>query len=210
MSEVFTHVWELLNSRQRATLGTRPKQMGNRNDLSKRCIRAYIKQADHSVWDDHAERLMFALNTSFDATHLDFLFYLVHSWDPERTLKAMLGPTPSSVSERTAYGWIRNVQRDYGYTKACAEDLQNQARRHRSEIQTQKWKELSERLKSGFQKGDAVWLYIPKVQTGLMLYDFRVNLKIDNTGQSVGSYQPSEGESVVSQKTDSYCGWGWG
>ncbi|OWZ02593.1 hypothetical protein PHMEG_00025816 [Phytophthora megakarya] len=84
---------------------------------------------------------MFALNTSFDGTRLDTPFYLIHGWDPQSTLKAMLGPTPST----------------------CAEDLRNKVRRHRSDIQTQKWKELSERLKIGFQKGDAVWLYIPKL-----------------------------------------------
>ncbi|OWZ01185.1 hypothetical protein PHMEG_00027483 [Phytophthora megakarya] len=83
------------------------------------------------------------------------------------------------------------------YAKACAEDLQNKARRHRSSLQTKKWKELSERLRSGFRKGDAVWLYIPKVQTGLskklayllhgpfrideVLDDFRVKLKVDKT-----------------------------
>jgi hypothetical protein len=36
-----------------------------------RSIRAYIAEADQTDWDDHAERLMFALNTSFDATRLD-------------------------------------------------------------------------------------------------------------------------------------------
>ncbi|OWY96171.1 LOW QUALITY PROTEIN: hypothetical protein PHMEG_00033630 [Phytophthora megakarya] len=111
----------------------------------------------------------------------------------------MLDPTPSSVPERTAYEWRRN--RDSGYPKACVEDLQKKARRHRSDLQTKKWKELSERLRSGFRKGDAVWLYIPKVQTGLskksahlwhgpfrineVLDDFRVKLKVDSTGYRV-------------------------
>ncbi|OWY95206.1 reverse transcriptase, partial [Phytophthora megakarya] len=131
MSEVFTHFRELLNSRQRATLGYRPQANGQQS------IRAYIEQADQSDWDDHAERLMFALNTSFDATRLDTPFYWIHGWDPQSTLKAILGPTPSSVPERTAYEWRRKVQRDYSYAKACAEDLQNQARRHRSDLQTQ-------------------------------------------------------------------------
>ncbi|OWZ00629.1 reverse transcriptase [Phytophthora megakarya] len=174
-----------------------------------RSIRAYIEQADRSDWHDHAERLMFALNTSFDATRVDTPFYLIHGWDPQSTLKAMLGPTPSSVPERTAYEWRRKVQRDYSYAKACAEVLQNKARRHRSDLQTQKWKDLSERLKSGFQKGAAVWLYIPKVRTGLnrklahlwhgpfridpfrideVLDDFRVKLKVDSTGYRVNPW----------------------
>ncbi|OWZ05880.1 LOW QUALITY PROTEIN: reverse transcriptase [Phytophthora megakarya] len=201
MSEVFTRFRELLNCLWDADL----KQMDNRNDLSKRLsIRAYIEQADQSDWDDRAERRMFALNTLFDATRLDTPFYLIHGWDLQSTLKAMLGPTPSSVPKRTAYEWRRNVQRDYSYAKACAEDLQNKARRHRSDLQTQKWKELCERLKSGFQKWDAVWLYIPKVQTGLskklthlwhgpfridkVLDDFRVKLKVDSTGYRVNPW----------------------
>ncbi|KAJ8564051.1 hypothetical protein ON010_g7289 [Phytophthora cinnamomi] len=61
--------------------------------------------------------------------------------------KASPGPT-RSVSERTAYVWHRKIQRQYGYAKACAEDLQKKAKRQRSEAQTQKWRELSERLKS--------------------------------------------------------------
>ncbi|OWY93001.1 reverse transcriptase [Phytophthora megakarya] len=168
MSEVFTHFRELLNSR--ATLGYRPQANGQQERSVQTVVRsigAYNEQADQSDWDDHAERLMFALNTSFDATRLDTPFYLIHGWDPHSTLKAMLGPTPSSIPERTAYEWRRKVQIDYSYAQACAEDLQNKARRHRSDLQTRKWKELSERLKSGFQKGDAVWLYIPNKQTGL-------------------------------------------
>ncbi|OWY92259.1 hypothetical protein PHMEG_00038809, partial [Phytophthora megakarya] len=101
----------------------------------------------------------------------------------------MLGPTPSSVPERTAYEWRRKVQRDYSYAKACAEDLQNKARRHRSDSR---------------RKRDDVWLYIPKVQTGLskklahlwhgpfrideVLDDFRVKLKVDSTGYRVNPW----------------------
>ncbi|OWY95244.1 LOW QUALITY PROTEIN: reverse transcriptase [Phytophthora megakarya] len=170
MSEVFTRFWELFNSRQRAILGYRPQANGQqeRSDQPVGYSYLYIEQPDQSDWDDHAERFMFALNTSFDATRLDTPFYVVHGWDPQNTLKAMLGPTPSSVPERTAYEWSRKVQRDYCYAKACSEGIpnstvmrkRNKTRRHSSGLQTQKWKELCERLKSGFQKGDVVWLYI--------------------------------------------------
>ncbi|POM72329.1 Hypothetical protein PHPALM_10969 [Phytophthora palmivora] len=91
---------------------------------------------------------MFSLNTSFDTTRLDTPFFLVHGWDAHGTVSAMLGPRPSSVQERTAYEWRRKLQRDYSYAQACAEDLQKKAKR-------------------GFAAGDAVWLYIPKVQPGL-------------------------------------------
>ncbi|GMF33952.1 unnamed protein product [Phytophthora fragariaefolia] len=164
MSEVFTRFRELLGSKQRATFAYRPQANGQQERSVQtvvRSIRAYITEADQSDWDDHAERLMFALNTSFDATRLDTPFYMVQGWDAQGTLSAMLGPKPSSIPERTAFEWRRKMQRQYGYAIACAKDLQKKAKRQRSEIQTKKWKELSERLNSGFEKEDSAWLYIP-------------------------------------------------
>jgi hypothetical protein len=75
----------------------------------------------------------------------------------------MLGPKPSSVPERrTPFEWRRKFQRDYSYAQASAEDLQKKAKQARSEAQTQKWQEVSERVKAGFEVGAAVWLYIPR------------------------------------------------
>ncbi|POM65522.1 Reverse transcriptase [Phytophthora palmivora] len=141
MSEVFKCFRELLGSRQRATLGYRPQANGQQERSVQtvvRAIKAYISEADQSDWDDHAERLMFALNTSFDATRLEMPFYLVHGWDARGTVSAMLGPKPSTTQERTAYEWRRKMQRDYSYAVACAEDLQKKAKRDRSEEQTRK------------------------------------------------------------------------
>ncbi|OWZ04731.1 hypothetical protein PHMEG_00023318 [Phytophthora megakarya] len=109
-----------------------------------------------------------------------------------------LGPKPSSVPERSAYEWRRKLHREYSYALACAEDLQKKARKMRSNEQTRKWLKLSERAKSGFEKGDSVWLYIPKVQTGLsrklahiideIRDDFRVRLKVKDTGYRVNPW----------------------
>ncbi|OWZ22189.1 reverse transcriptase [Phytophthora megakarya] len=166
-----------------------------------RSARAYVTEADQSDWDDHAERLMFALNTSFDATRLDTPFYFVHGWHVQGTVSSMLGPKPSSLPEWTAYEPRRTFQLDYSYARACAKGLQKKEKRMRLEAQTQKCRELSERLKSGFERCDAVWLYIPKVQPGLSrklahslhgpfrideVHDaFWVKLKIDGTGYRV-------------------------
>ncbi|KAE8877320.1 hypothetical protein PF003_g38562 [Phytophthora fragariae] len=73
---------------------------------------------------------------------------------------------------------------------------QNKAKR--SEAQTKIWQELSERLKKGFAVGDAVWLYLARVQPGLTKKfahrwhgpfriletsdDFRCKLKIEGSG----------------------------
>ncbi|GMG17964.1 unnamed protein product [Phytophthora fragariaefolia] len=170
MSEVFSRLRDLLGSRQRATLAYRPQANGQQERSVQtviRSVRAYVAESDQSDWDEHAERLMFALNTCFDVTRLDMPFYLVHGLDAQGTLSAMLGPMPSSVPERSAYEWRRKMQRDYSYAQACAEDLQKRAKKMRSETQTLKWQELSDRIKAGFKVGDAVWLYIPKVQPGL-------------------------------------------
>ncbi|OWY93073.1 hypothetical protein PHMEG_00037664 [Phytophthora megakarya] len=166
-----------------------------------RSVRAYVAEVDQSDWDEHAERLMFALNTSFDAARLDTPFYLVHGWDTQGTISAMLGPKPSTVQEQTALEWRRKMQRDYSYALACAEDLQKKVKRAGSAAQTRKWKEFSDRVKAGFEAGDYVWLYIPKVRTGLSRKlahlwqgsfrideihdDFRVRLKIPGTGYRV-------------------------
>ncbi|OWY90433.1 hypothetical protein PHMEG_00041441 [Phytophthora megakarya] len=163
--------------------------------------RAYVAEVDLCDWDEHAERLMFALNTSFDAARLDTPIYLVHGWDAQGTISAMLGPKPSTVQERTALEWRRKMQRDYSYALVCAEDLQKKAKRARSAAQTRKWRELSDRVKAGFEAGDSVWLYIPKVGTGLSRKlahlwhgpfrideihdDFRVKLKVPSSGYRV-------------------------
>ncbi|OWZ15668.1 hypothetical protein PHMEG_00010638 [Phytophthora megakarya] len=124
-----------------------------------RSVRAYVAEVDQSDWDEHVEHLMCALNTSFDAARLDAPSY--HDWDAQETISAMLSPKPSTVQERTALEWRRKMQRDYSYALACAEDLQKKANC------TPKWKELSDRVRAGFEASDSVWLYIPKFRTGL-------------------------------------------
>ncbi|OWZ06660.1 reverse transcriptase, partial [Phytophthora megakarya] len=174
MSKVFARFRGLLKSKQRATLGYVNGQQERSVQTVMRSVRAYVAEVDQSDRDEHAERLMFALNTSFDAARLDTPFYLVHGWDAQGTISAILDPKPSSpkpstVQERTALEWRRKMQRDYSYAIACAEDLQ---------------KKEKHRVKAGFETGDSVWLYIPKVPTGLSrkLAHLWVKLKIPGTG----------------------------
>ncbi|GMF60602.1 unnamed protein product [Phytophthora fragariaefolia] len=110
---------------------------------------------------------MWELNTSFDATRLDTLFYLLHGWDPQNTVLAMLGSPPSGFIQKVSYEWRRKVQRQHEYAQAWAKDLLAEAKSKRSEAQTRIWMELSERPKKGFEVGDAVWLYLGRVQPGL-------------------------------------------
>ncbi|OWZ15930.1 hypothetical protein PHMEG_00010353 [Phytophthora megakarya] len=172
--------------------------MDNRNAQFKL---AYGADVDQSNWDEQAERLMFALNTSFDAARLDTPFYLVHGWDAHGTISAMLGPKPSTVQEQTALEWRRKMQRDYSYALACAELLAKEG--GSCEICCPD-SELSDRVKAGFEADDSVWLYIPKIRTGLsrklahlwhgpfrideIHNDFRVKLKIPGPGCRVNPW----------------------
>ncbi|KAJ8579189.1 hypothetical protein ON010_g2 [Phytophthora cinnamomi] len=102
--------------------------------------------------------------------------------------------------------WRRKFQRGLQATPAHAQKpLHKKVRKeHVKKSKPGKWNELSDQLKSGFEKGDSVWLYIPKVQTGLSRKldpmwhgpfkideihdDFRVKLKIDDTGYRVNPW----------------------
>ncbi|OWY91985.1 hypothetical protein PHMEG_00039191, partial [Phytophthora megakarya] len=188
MSKDFARFRDLLKSKQRATLGYRPQANGQQEP--------YIAEVDQSDWDEHAEHLMFALNTSFDAARLDTPFYLVHGWDAQGTISAMLGPKPSTVQERTALEWRRKMQRDYSYALACAEDLQKKTKRARSAAQTRKWRELSDRVKAGFETGDSSAIVSRKLahlwhgpfRIDEIHDDFRVKLKIPGTGYRVNPW----------------------
>ncbi|OWZ23030.1 hypothetical protein PHMEG_0002138 [Phytophthora megakarya] len=130
---------------------------------------------------------MWASNTYFDATRLNTPFYLVHSWDPQNSVNAMLGKTPTGFDQKTAYEWRRITQRQYEYAQAWAKSK-------RSKAQTQVWKELSDRLKQGFQVGGSVWVYLARKFAHLwhgsfrireVSDDFRCKLKIEGTAYKV-------------------------
>ncbi|OWY96056.1 hypothetical protein PHMEG_00033777 [Phytophthora megakarya] len=79
--------------------------------------------------------------------------------------------------------------------------LQAEVKSKRSKAQAHVWKELSYRLKQGFQVGDSGWLYLARVQSGLskkfshlwrgvfrildVWDDFRCKLKIEGTAFKV-------------------------
>ncbi|OWZ12133.1 hypothetical protein PHMEG_00014753 [Phytophthora megakarya] len=135
--------------------------MDSRRDLYKRSFGVFEHISPRWISPTGTIILMLALNVSFDVTRLNTPFYLADGWDARSTVSAMLGPKPSSVPERNAYERRRKLQREYSYALACAEDVQKKAEdalgRTNSKV----------RAKAGFEKGDSVWLYIPKVQTGL-------------------------------------------
>ena len=68
-------------------------------------------RSEQRDWDQYAERLAFALNTSEDGTRGDTPHYLVHGWDPRTTVEAMIGVSASDNSDPDARRWRRAIQR---------------------------------------------------------------------------------------------------
>ncbi|POM66809.1 Hypothetical protein PHPALM_17268 [Phytophthora palmivora] len=52
-------------------------------------VRVYAEDPLQQDWDEIAEKLIFAINNSMDATTKGTLFYLVDGWDAQSTLRAM-------------------------------------------------------------------------------------------------------------------------
>ncbi|KAE8980596.1 hypothetical protein PR001_g24239 [Phytophthora rubi] len=129
ISEVFTTFGEILGSQQRST----PAYRLQYNDLQERSvqtvvgnIRAYITKANRSSWDGRADRLLFAVNTSYDATRLETPFHLAHEWDAQGTESATLECRLPRIQEK----------------KACIVD------------RTHKWNGLTERLNTDSERDE--------------------------------------------------------
>jgi hypothetical protein len=172
MSEVFTQFRSMLGSRQRATLAYRPQANGQQErsvQTVSRSIKAYVSRSDQGDWEDVVNRLMFVLNTSYDATRRETPFYLVHGWDAKSTVGAMIARPPKNRrgNRYDAYLWRIKMQCDYQYAQAWARDLQDAAKKRRAAEQTADWEALSDRSKTGFEVGNAVWLYLARVKPGL-------------------------------------------
>ncbi|OWY94312.1 hypothetical protein PHMEG_00035993 [Phytophthora megakarya] len=116
MGRVFKHFREMLGSRQRATLAYRPQANGQQERSVQtvvRSVKAYVQTVDQSDWDELAEKLMWALNTSFDFTRLDTPFYLVHGWDAQARVRP-------GLTKKLAHLWhgpfrIREKGSDFRY-----------------------------------------------------------------------------------------------
>lgn len=59
------------------------------------------------------------------------------------------------------------MQRDHEYAQSWARDLQQQAKSRRAQRHNEGLQEIPESQRTGFDIGDAVWMYIPLVKQGL-------------------------------------------
>ena len=164
MSQVFAAFRQMMGSQQRATLAYRPQANGQQERAVQtvmRTVKTYVSDPGQRDWDDLAESLMFALNTSYDHSRKETPFFLVHGWDPRNTLTAMLSPTPGGD---ISLNWRRRVQRVHEYAIAMARDIQVELKQQRAEDHNA---QLNPSYEQRFEVGDAVWLYMARVKPGL-------------------------------------------
>ncbi|OWY95243.1 reverse transcriptase [Phytophthora megakarya] len=113
MSEVFPAFAGVMRSRSRATLSYRPQANGQQERSVKnvmQSVRVYTEDPLQQDWDEIAEKLIFAINNSTDATRKETPFYLVHGWDAHSTLGAMTSPFKQGNGRQSdALKWRREV-----------------------------------------------------------------------------------------------------
>ena len=147
-----------------------------------RAVKKYSQIEGHRDWDDIAERLALAINTSYDSTRHETPFYLVHGWDARTTLQASL-PTLKDAEAKTAWRWRMELQRDYQYCLDMAHEVvalaqQRRAANHNATVKVPTTPRIRE--------GELVWMYIDQVKDGvkkklshLWHGPFRVIKKVD-------------------------------
>ncbi|KAG2763475.1 hypothetical protein PC129_g22079 [Phytophthora cactorum] len=136
MSEVFQVFTEMIQSRSRATLSYRPQANGQQERSVKSVmtsVRVYAEDPLQQDWDEIAEKLVFAINTSQDTTRKETPFYLVHGWDTQTTLRAMTSSLKrGSGRQSDALAWRRDVNRQHEVALIMAKDYQAAEKKRRT------------------------------------------------------------------------------
>lgn len=120
----------------------------------------YVSDTGQQDWDDYAERLIFALNTSHDRTRNETPFYLVHGWDPKTTVEAMIDAGSEDASDSDPRRWRFRIQRQYRYARKQVCDLIQDAQQMRLEAANGRATDHE------IQAGSQVWVFIEKVKVG--------------------------------------------
>ncbi|GMF37366.1 unnamed protein product [Phytophthora lilii] len=200
MSEVFQAFAEMMQSRSRATLSYRPQANGQQERSVRtvmQSVRVYAEDPLQQDWDDIAEKLVFAINNSRDATRKETPFYLVHGWDARTTLRAMSSSLKRGLGRQTdALAWRREMNRQQEIALKMAKEYQvgDKARRAKKHNETLSRREQSvvprptdvetseagaeggeraedarpEPQRSLFKERDRVWLYMERVKPGFV------------------------------------------
>ncbi|KAG3061408.1 hypothetical protein PC122_g19663 [Phytophthora cactorum] len=96
-------------------------------------IRVYAEDPLQQDWDQIAEKLVFAINTSQDTTRKETPFYLVHGWDAQTTLRVMTSSLKrGSGRQSDALAWRRDVNRQHEIALTMAKDYQAAEKQRRA------------------------------------------------------------------------------
>ncbi|GMF33421.1 unnamed protein product [Phytophthora lilii] len=159
-------------------------------------VRVYAEDPLQQDWDEIAERLVFAINNSFDLTRKETPFFLVHGWDARSTLKAIATSLRQGSGKRTdALKWRREANRQHEIALKMAQTYQAHEKAHRAQEHNESLSRreraaiprtargepsadasndqpgetdtTSEAPKSLFEPGHRVWFYMESVKPGL-------------------------------------------
>jgi transposase InsO family protein len=81
MSEVMKAFNRMIGARSKATLAYRPQSNGMTERMVQSIVHAiklYVADPDQRDWDEYAERLVFAINSSYDRVRKETPHYLMH------------------------------------------------------------------------------------------------------------------------------------
>ncbi|KAG2759506.1 hypothetical protein Pcac1_g28478 [Phytophthora cactorum] len=136
MSEVFQAFTEMIQSRSRATLSYWPRANGQQERSVKSVmtsVRVYAEDPLQQDWDEIAEKLVFAINTSQNTTRKETPFYLVHGWDAQTTLRAMTSSLKQGSGRQSdALAWRQDVNRQHEIDLTVAKDYQAAEKQRRA------------------------------------------------------------------------------
>ncbi|POM69833.1 LOW QUALITY PROTEIN: Hypothetical protein PHPALM_13841 [Phytophthora palmivora] len=119
-----------------------------------RAVKMCFEGVDQQEWDEHAERLTFALNTAQDRIGGDTPFYLLHGWVPRSTLEAMIPLGSTRRRDREPRRWRYRIEKQYqlALNMKLREAIQGRADRHNETVQPHE-----------IEVGAQVWLFLDRV-----------------------------------------------
>ncbi|DAZ98697.1 TPA: hypothetical protein N0F65_006729 [Lagenidium giganteum] len=127
-------------------------------------VKLFVSDPNQRDWDEVAERLMFALNTSHDFTRRETPFFLIHGWDPRSTVEACLPGVEPPNRALAASDWRRQIQIHYRQVRKWALEFQEKLKQQRADAHNASVAQSPRPLDGQFlQAGDLVWVYIDKL-----------------------------------------------
>ncbi|OWZ04287.1 LOW QUALITY PROTEIN: reverse transcriptase [Phytophthora megakarya] len=191
-SDFFRAFNKILGQRQRATMAYRPQANGTAERMvqtATRALKMYVRDLDQKDWDEYAERLTFAINTTHDRIRGDTPHYLVHGWDPRSTLEATLPVGCARRRDRDARRWRYRVQRYYQQSREqvnarLKEAIADRAGRQNEDVGSHKIEAGSHRVKEGYARKLAHMWHGP-FRVAEKINEFSVKLEIAGTGYQI-------------------------